>query len=1388
MYFFSEEMENCAITLHENIKLGNLVEVQKVLDENPSEKHFYNSQSESAVTVALQHEQLEIYRNLISNNKRLGLHEDFTKVVEKLSEDLKKELKSIHSEFEKPNEEHLIILYSKCRLSHDYPINLRRECFTVIEKAFEDLSDIEWIDPILKVVALAVDLKITFDFNMDSVAVMVPSKSQETKGICYPRNNEIKIGALGLKNVITDSGPSEAYFDVLGVMAHELTHNAMKIVYGNKCNPFCRNDNNTREEYIKVFKKTEENPEADLRMKTVFSAYEDVYKHSELIVCVPHTLAQYSCDSKKRQKCQENSSELFDFFKEHTLKHVNDQFVGIKARSELNGRYDMLTSLTKSESFLKPHIFDFDFYDNKGIQVVVSNCPLITVNAIYDSLKDEANFELEFIFIKLQDLNDKDVLNRIKHMQSLFTEPSILIDCDERESSEISKVIQKLIDNGIEANLIFIVNECASKVGFPSNFSNVAINHSWSDLCECIQEQILDHQTIFQNKEIKLRDIISKDLMHGFKTIPENIFQQKKLQVGKALPFKHVEGFVERTFIVRTKKKSECENGMRIYNHEEEISADDLLYMTRYQYKRSVLLFDDPGNGKSTSLKMLAKKLKENLPSYWIVFMDLKEHTKVFQANDKCSSYDDWNNVSEYFCNKILRITNFEAEVFTTLFEEGKVIIVLDGVDEVCPSYKNFIMSLIRNVISNSRVQLWISTRPHCVNDIGKQIYIDDNVAIRLKPLTEQEQDRFFEEYFRLKCDDEQILAEKLLQIKKIISLVKKSFWKEDYLSNPQLMQMIAEIIENGGDINTDNLNSYKIYDEAVNILFEKCMDKGPDAKKSLVNKLKNDSTMKFYQKEAFLALLPPPSSTNIINVLFSNITTPSFEDIIRDGLVYSNGYETYFFIHRTFAEFFVAKFFYESIFLGKVDSENYLENVMRFFVEMLPTSSLEPYFSDAVKSFLDDALEFNDQEPKIMENAKKAFANNFGDFKDTCLSDPILDKNGFREQKNYDYSFLHTFIEKGYLNTFKAISVDLIGDIDIVWFQRQIGATDKTLLMTATLFQSTDFIKRFLNLLQKSLCADLYQKLFVASTFNGENVLVASLGNPDVEVFSFLVAVAKKLLPLSDFKTFLKANSKLGHNVLHQAFAFKTDLKLLFKIFEEHLTESEIKELLFVSAQGNALFFAAVWSNSKNLKTFFDIIEEKLTQEELKELVAVVDNDKCSCLMWASRNSDANIFELMFNFIDKILKSDDREKILLPENANGIQMFNLLFMNNHSNSNETFSSILRLFRRFASLQKMRNIFNENKQILRFSLATSVQDMKGDRFMLLWNYMKEVFTENESELKEILMTRNEENETIFEWAKNTFRYEELNVLVDFADKNFTESEKQELNIILGVNN
>jgi len=322
--FYSDEASQdvqdfiqCSTEIHQAIIRNNRQKVIEILEKHKNLRQFYNLQNTSAATIALKFQRIKIYRLLTKSNVYIGPNEDINNIIDKNSEEplrkirkVNEHIKFIHDESSKniPNK-HLMILISNSCVGHDDPNSSHHS--KLIQEAFEFLNKNHLIRPILEVVAATKKFKISFDFNRTSILFMDPTSSVYENGTCYYINGQIYIAA---KDLLCASKK----FDVFGVIAHELCHYALHLVFRNSCKPFAVDDSETAVGFNKLISKF-----WILRFKEevicdVFK-YKEEHREAELIVRVPQILAKYSNNPKQLDILHEVYKELFIFYENEIL-------------------------------------------------------------------------------------------------------------------------------------------------------------------------------------------------------------------------------------------------------------------------------------------------------------------------------------------------------------------------------------------------------------------------------------------------------------------------------------------------------------------------------------------------------------------------------------------------------------------------------------------------------------------------------------------------------------------------------------------------------------------------------------------------------------------------------------------------------------------------------------------------------------------------------------------------------------------------------------------------------------------------------------------------------------------------------------------------------------
>lgn len=176
------------------------------------------------------------------------------------------------------------------------------------------------------IVAASKNFKIIFDFNHDAINVVDPTTDRYTQGKFYI-SGKIYIGA---KQLLDQAIEHEA----IAVLAHEICHFVMNIVFGNMAKPYRRNDNKTMQEFKNISSKCEKIRDVEKMIDIIYDSYPEEMYHAELIVRVVHLIALYRNLPEKLDEVRNKFSKLFDFYELKIVPELEKALPEIEAGDE----------------------------------------------------------------------------------------------------------------------------------------------------------------------------------------------------------------------------------------------------------------------------------------------------------------------------------------------------------------------------------------------------------------------------------------------------------------------------------------------------------------------------------------------------------------------------------------------------------------------------------------------------------------------------------------------------------------------------------------------------------------------------------------------------------------------------------------------------------------------------------------------------------------------------------------------------------------------------------------------------------------------------------------------------------------------------------------------
>ena len=217
-----------------------------------------------------------------------------------------------------------------------------------------------------------------------------------------------------------------------------------------------------------------------------------------------------------------------------------------------------------------------------------------------------------------------------------------------------------------------------------------------------MKKTLLNTEVKFQDQKFQLMNIIKLNSKAAQKLSVAQLFNGTFKEVGR--PISKNDGydlsyFIDRFFI--NKKLSE-----------DLMSFESFLNET---LKEKIVLIDgEAGMGKSTILTHAALKLKEKFKDHWILRVDLHKKFEAIKVNQVC--------VVSLLIDHFGEINNeFEKILMLEFLDDGKIILMLDGVDEISPFLSENFERIMKEFRALPFKQIWLTTRPHLVAAMEKK-------------------------------------------------------------------------------------------------------------------------------------------------------------------------------------------------------------------------------------------------------------------------------------------------------------------------------------------------------------------------------------------------------------------------------------------------------------------------------------------------------------------------------------------------------------------------------------------------------------------------------------------------------------------------------------------
>ncbi|XP_069670311.1 uncharacterized protein [Periplaneta americana] len=347
------------------------------------------------------------------------------------------------------------------------------------------------------------------------------------------------------------------------------------------------------------------------------------------------------------------------------------------------------------------------------------------------------------------------------------------------------------------------------------------------------------------------------------------------------------------------------------------------------------LLVDHPGMGKSTEILNLAQEFKRHDPACWVVTVVLNEHTDYLS---KCG---------DSAVELLLQAGTFTSDFATSLLKHelyhgGNIVILVDGFDEISPDYAGKVLHMLEQLIMECKFkQLWITSRTLMKDTLEEKFSC---LSFELQPFTKQDQRDFLAKLWNdinVGQYDLDIFTTNLLEVTGNSLNDKLGQFTEIPLQTFMLAEVFISEASHfclSGEMKFDRrLDLLELYNRFVDRKFNIFACKKGRLDEPITNLVQLESLQlqkKEYEKDHMACAVHALLKTEDFNKLhfFSDVMSrvEDFQDRFRKakekgGIVAQILNSTAMFIHRTFLEFFAAKWFTKYF----KDEREYIEEIL---------------------------------------------------------------------------------------------------------------------------------------------------------------------------------------------------------------------------------------------------------------------------------------------------------------------------------------------------------------------------------------------------------------------------------------------------------------------------
>ncbi|GAB6025339.1 hypothetical protein CHUAL_010749 [Chamberlinius hualienensis] len=594
----------------------------------------------------------------------------------------------------------------------------------------------------------------------------------------------------------------------------------------------------------------------------------------------------------------------------------------------------------------------------------------------YGEILEYLKHQNEAVFLEIQIDKDENLSVYEQHFQNIVDK--IIVQCTVSESKTF--IYYKHFQNGFVK--VDLDTECSTEI---------------CQIYEEISEQTITFDVIVKGIKIKLFGEF-EDTNKSLLTVKFNplhhlvlIYLSAKNIIYDLLKLSNVEIGNKPSLSVNYNGYTNLERSFQIDNQNKSLILTEIELAERFNEFPFVLISGKAGMGKSTVLMdtLVHEFTKNNLKNFtnlWYIKIDLVLYKSCFKEMKSCHTVEKFVN---FFVDKLLAFeketrlkTEFERKLLKHFLQNKQnVILMFDGFDEISPNYQNVVIDLLLTLKSTKVRQIWITTRSHMTNDLEKKFNIK---SVKLLKISEQNQINLMTEYWiKQGTDSDRLQLFAKILIKNFSKLIEDP--RLEFTGIPLQTRMLADAFtDKASEFSSSNKielelgeNLFQLYDKFFKIKFAIRNGDNTHSKKYMdIPSIEHNVAMKnieisslensLIEISAILTIFP----TDYIKLLPDAKDTTFIEGLVKQrkniGLISEVVNNQPVFIHKSYTEYFTAKYLINSVFINENQNEDFINLILPDLFHQIQYSIVLQFLNGFIGQLKVDQVKF------LMKNLEK--------------------------------------------------------------------------------------------------------------------------------------------------------------------------------------------------------------------------------------------------------------------------------------------------------------------------------------------------------------------------------------------------------------------------------